>query len=80
MKRERNPIIELLRFVFCLVIINYHFYSHYLSNLENPNYFSRGYLGDEFFFIVSGYYFAKKVSTIETSINSIEWGVNDSLA
>lgn len=55
----RNNSIELLRFVFCLLIINYHLFSHYLISEPYPNYFSRGYMGDEFFFIVTGFYFAK---------------------
>lgn len=35
--KSRNSIIEVLRFVFCLFIINYHFFSHYLINIKFPN-------------------------------------------
>jgi len=28
-ENKRNPVVEILRFVFCILIINYHFFSHY---------------------------------------------------
>ena len=52
--------IQLLRFVFCFLIVNYHFFSLYLRYNENlQNFFCRGYLGDEFFFMVSGFFLAQ---------------------
>ncbi len=53
---ERNYIIDFLRFVFCFLIINYHFFSHCLRYENFPYYFIRGYMGDEFFFMVCGFY------------------------
>ena len=52
--------IQLLRFVFCIIIINYHFFSLFLRyNEVLPNYFCRGYLADEFFFMISGFFMAQ---------------------
>lgn len=70
---EKDLFIQLLRFVFAFFIVNYHFYSHYLVVRGYPNFFCRAYLGDEFFFIVSGFYFAK--SACETTKKSIEFTI-----
>ena len=64
-RNERILSIELLRFLFCLIIIGYHFCSHYLiqyvNKSETPLFFSRGYIADEFFFVTSGFFFANSV-------------------
>ena len=72
-KTDRNYWIEFLRFLFCFLIINYHFYSHFLRNLDFPNYFIRSYMGDEFFFIITGFYLSK--SAIFATKDSIEWNI-----
>lgn len=57
---KRHYSIQVLRLVFSIMIVNYHFFSLYLRfNDQLPNYFSRGYLADEFFFMVSGFFIAQ---------------------
>lgn len=48
--KMRNGNIELLRFMFCMCVALYHAW-------VNP----RGFIGVEFFFIVTGFFLAKKV-------------------
>ena len=57
----RNGKIDLLKFLFALFVIIYHF-----NNAVNyPNeIFTKGYIGVEFFFVVSGFLFAKSISKI----------------
>lgn len=71
----RDPFIELLRFIFCFIIVNYHFYSHFVKDIDYPNFFCRGYIGDEFFFIVTGYFFAKTMLK-DKNTNPVEASVN----
>lgn len=59
MKKNKNGMIEIMRFVFCVIIILFHLYnrnpvvfSHDLS------FFRHGRIGVEFFFLVSGYLLA----------------------
>ena len=63
---KRINSIEFLRFVFCLVVVNYHFYSHYLVKGVHRHFFCRGYIVDEFFFAVSGFFIAKKATNTKT--------------
>ena len=78
MKRsKRNPYVEILRFLFCLLIVNYHFFSHFLINVDFPNYFTRSYLGDEYFFIIAGFYLSKAASKVEK--NHLSWGVKQTI-
>lgn len=71
---KRNSCIDILRFIFCLLIINYHLFSHFFRNIDFPNYFIRGYMGDEFFFIVTGYYLSESV--MKTKTNPIKWNIS----
>lgn len=48
---KRNTLLELWRFFFCVAVLAFHFFSKKGSEL-----FHGGYLGVEFFFIVSGYF------------------------
>ncbi len=48
---RRNTLLELWRFFFCMAVLAFHFFSKRESEL-----FHGGYLGVEFFFIVSGYF------------------------
>ena len=73
-KTNRNCSIDILRFVFCLYIVNYHFFSHCLRNIDFPNFFCRGYMGDEFFFMVTGFYFAKVALSAKES--PVQWNFN----
>lgn len=62
--KERNGNIELLRFVFCVMMVLYHAW-----------YVRRGYIGVEFFFMVTGYFLAEKICRLnakEASRPSVE--------
>ena len=52
MKKMRNGNIELLRFLFCADIVLYH-----------AGFLPRGYVGVEFFFMVTGFFLADKIWT-----------------
>lgn len=52
MKKMRNGNIELLRFLFCADIVLYH-----------AGFLPRGYVGAEFFFMVTGFFLADKILT-----------------
>lgn len=72
-EKDRNANIDIFRFIFCFLIINYHLFSHYFRNIEFPNYFIRGYMGDEFFFIITGYYFAE--AAVKNKERAIKWNL-----
>ena len=61
-KNTRNGKIELLRFIFCIYIACFHLKCS-LGN--STKIFSNGFLGVEFFFIVSGYLLAKSLSKFD---------------
>ena len=73
-KQNRNCSIDILRFIFCFYIVNYHFYSHFLKYYDSLNFFCRGYMGDEFFFMVTGFYFAK--AGLSAKESPIQWNFN----
>jgi len=62
-KSKRNGTIELFRFIFCIGIIFHHigtrFYGGELVLDNNFKFFCSGYIGVEFFFLVSGFLLAK---------------------
>ena len=61
-KTKRNGKIELLRFVFCISIIIYHISTRFYEKkivFDDFKLFHAGYIGVEFFFIVSGFLLAK---------------------
>lgn len=70
---KRNYLIDLFRFVFCLVIVNYHYFSHYAKNLP-IHFFSRGYMADEFFFLISGFFLAE--ASVKTDKSPIDFTVD----
>ncbi len=59
MKIKNNGIISLWKFIFSLVIVFFH--CETLYNYSPDRLFKGGYIVVEFFFIVSGFYFAKSV-------------------
>lgn len=74
-KKKRNGEIDFLKFVFALIIVIYHF-----GNVMHTDHriFSKGYIGVEFFFIVSGYLMAASMEKVKDhKINrkelAIEW-------
>ena len=73
---KKHYSIQLLRFIFCGVIINYHFYSLFLKSHDNlPNFFCRGYIADEFFFMVSGFFVAFAVMQSVKSDSKTGWSI-----
>jgi len=53
----RNPVVELLRFVFAIMIFMFHTFE---LDVDDKNFlFKNGYIAVEFFFILSGYFAAK---------------------
>lgn len=56
MSKKRNLSIEFMRFVIAVIICNCHFF---IAGLELKTWFYHGYLGVEFFFLVSGFLMAK---------------------
>lgn len=63
---KRNGEIDVLRFVFAILILLGHF-----SSTFKMNYFPRGWIGVEYFFLVSGYLMAQKAHNI-VGIKSID--------
>ena len=61
MYNKRNGAIDLLKFLFSLMIVIYH--GRLFANAENPL-FRAGKIGVEFFFIVSGYLMAAKAEKV----------------
>lgn len=57
---KRNGIISLWKFIFAIVIVFFHGVFFYSGKPDNV-FFRGGYIGVEFFFLVSGYFFAKSV-------------------
>ena len=61
---KKNGRVELLRFIFALIILFFHIHKRFADGgvieLGNTglNFFARGYIGVEFFFLVSGYLLA----------------------
>lgn len=66
---ERNGKIDLLKFIFAVVVALFHF----SCSAEYPDeMFRRGYLSVEFFFIVSGYLFAKSLQKYDGSTDVLK--------
>lgn len=61
MNKERNYFIDLLKFIFSIIIVIYH--SWIFTGGFGNGYFNRGYLAVEFYFIVTGYLFIKSIET-----------------
>ena len=72
MLTKRNDILELWRFIFCIMVLGLHF-----SDAIKIELFNAGYLGVEFFFLVSGYFigsfYSKQIAnkTIPNRIKAI---------
>ena len=56
--KQRNTCIDFLKFIFALIIVCYHTTGFY--NMGSHSLCVSGYIGVEFFFIVSGYLLANK--------------------
>lgn len=65
--KRRNGEIDILRAVFVIIILIYHYHEIYQ---RSANYFTRGYLGVEFFFLVSGYYLAWNAQRRNTNVTN----------
>lgn len=66
---KKNGIVSLWKFLFSIVIVFFHTNLFYL-NLKNP-FFKGGYIAVEFFFIVSGYFFARRTLNEEYNEDQI---------
>ncbi|MBQ7148117.1 MAG: acyltransferase [Pseudobutyrivibrio sp.] len=75
-KHKKNGRVEFLRFIFALAILFFHIHKRFadggMIELGNTglNFFARGYIGVEFFFLVSGYLlaasaYAKREQSVE---------------
>lgn len=78
---HKNAIIELMRFLFASIIVLFHAgadakiinQTYLLFGIE-VSFFRYGYLGVEFFFVVSGYLMAKKAyKNIDSTDNELGW-------
>ncbi len=59
MKRKRNGIVSIWKFILCIVIAIFHGKAMYPN--DSMPIFIGGYIAVEFYFIISGFYFAKEV-------------------
>lgn len=67
---KRNNALEFYRFVFIVFIFFMHFRSY--GGFEgDKNYFAGGYLGVEYFFILSGFFMMQKIEKLFASNNSL---------
>ena len=66
MKAKRNGEIELLRFIFCIIVVLFHCNKDIFHNISSQNYAyalsPRGYIAVEFFFMLSGYFMAASIA------------------
>lgn len=53
---KRNSVADILRFIFAIVIAVFHFQQKY----ELDGYFINGFIGVEYFFLISGWFMVKK--------------------
>ena len=58
---KKNYTVELLRFIIAVYIILYHYFSYILKGSSSPNFFMHAYMGDEFFFMISGFFLANSI-------------------
>ena len=61
MAKQRNTTVELFRFIFSLLVIGYHVQMYFA---EGAPFFANGALAVEFFFLLSGYFFASSIEKI----------------
>ena len=64
MNKKRNGFIDIMKLVFCLGVILNHLNTVSVSFQMNTIVMRYGFLGVEFFFIVSGYLMAKKANGV----------------
>lgn len=61
-KKQRNNLVELARFLFSLLVIGYHVQMTWAGG--GVQFFAGGALAVEFFFLISGFFFARSVEKI----------------
>jgi len=72
MKNTRNSLLELFRFVFCFIVLGFHF-----GNMAEVECFHAGYLGVEFFFITAGFFIAAHYEKRTPEITSFVKGLKE---
>ncbi len=81
MLTKRNGKIEILRFVFCIGVLLFHAGNDVLGNncVINPyfSFFSKGRIGVEFFFLISGFLAAKSACKIRNTEGSVGYKTFD---
>ncbi|MCM1049233.1 MAG: acyltransferase [Clostridiales bacterium] len=60
--KNRNNIVELMRFLFSLLVVGYHVQMS--MNNSEINFFENGAVAVEFFFIISGYFMARSIEKL----------------
>ena len=75
-KEKRNGTIELLRFIFCMVVLFFHIsmdiYGTDWRQISWEGIFRYGALGVEFFLITSGFFLAKSVNKYSNPPETLE--------
>lgn len=73
---KKNYTVEILRFIFAIFILLYHYFSYFLRDTASPSLFYHAYMGDEFFFMVSGFFLGnsvyKRLNNAYTQVNYVK--------
>lgn len=72
MNAKRNGKIEVMRFIFAIAVVLYHCQKNYMSidrGSLNFAFFARGYIGVEFFFLLTGFFMARSVYKIKDRVD-----------
>lgn len=67
MKKNRNVLVELARFLFSILVVGYHVQMS--MNNDIADIFENGALAVEFFFLISGYFLARSIEKINANEN-----------
>ncbi len=68
---KRNGVVDLMRFVFCMIIVIYHSRNLGGNTVNNTLFADAGYICVEFFFLVSGFLMAKSAMTMQDASQGI---------
>lgn len=74
----KNGKIELMRFLFSIMIVFYHGQKHFMNintDSVHPAFFTRGYIGVEFFFLLTGFLMAKSIYKKRENESNMDLGL-----